>query len=104
MTSLEQAPLLGVPEAPAKPIYTQVTELEIQVARRAIIEADGDMEKAGITLETMANIIYTCRLRANPMAEAEAIAKAAKTPKAPKEAKVGDRVKLSGDDVDSFLG
>jgi hypothetical protein len=87
------------------PKFRTYTELEMQDIRRKLIENNGDLAAAGITLEQMRDVIYTCRMKANPMQEAqetEGAPKPARAPRAPKTPAV--KTKLSGDDVADFLG
>lgn len=91
-----------LPEVVPPPTLTQLTELELANYRSRIIEANGDIEVAGITLDEMRNIIYTCRRKANPMAEAEGLPASAK--KSTKKAPSTNVGKISGDDVNNFLG
>lgn len=79
-----------------------LTELEVQTYRKQLIDSEGDMEKAAISLEVMRDIIFTCRRKANPMAEAE---EAPKIPKA-KKVKGASSVtgKLSGIDINNLMG
>lgn len=72
---------------------------EMNDLRKRIIEHDGDIDKAGISLDTMCNAIYTRRMKANtmqdtPTAEKAPRAKAEKTPA---------RVVATGIDIDAFL-
>lgn len=99
MTDFSQA---AIPEVPSVPKFTALTELELQTIRKALIEHNGDIDAAGITLEQMRNVVYTCRLKGNPMAESESLPKAAK----PKKEKGGstNRSSVSGIDINNFLG
>lgn len=92
--------LPGVPEPPAN-TFTLITELELQAYRKRLIESNGDIEKAGISLEEMRNVIYTCRMKANPMQD-----NPSEKEKKPKKEKTEstNKVKLSGDSVNDFLG
>lgn len=95
--------LPGITPAPEIPpnTFTLLTELEISGIRKQIIEANGSIEDAGISLETMRNVIYTCRMKANPIADEEQVSK----PKKPKAvAEKTPNTKLSGDEINSFLG
>lgn len=101
----EQTALPGVPGLPPPPAggYVMLTELEIQNYRNKLVESEGNMEKAGITLDEMRNVLYTCRMKANPMKEQESAEKPEKKAKTVKEPSI-NRVKLSGDEVNDFLG
>lgn len=59
-----------------------------------LITTGGDAERAGVTLEEVADMIHTRRMRINPSA-GDPVA-----PKAPK----GKKEKLTGPAVDDFLG
>lgn len=78
-----------------------LTELEIQTYRKRLIEADGDLEKSAISLEEMADIIYTCRHKANGMEESDAPVKEKKTKKEKSSVSTG---KLSGVDINNLMG
>lgn len=88
-------------ESALKASHTIISDSEIQAARRKLIESNGDLEKAGISLEFMADVLYTCRMKANPMQDTpnDKLPKAAKA-----KATSATTAKLSGDDVNNFLG
>lgn len=100
-----QSELPGVEAAPSTLGLEILTELEVSAIRRRIVEADGSMEAAGIDLPTMRNVIYTCRMKANPLqdegqGEAKPKPSRAKADKPPST----KTAKLSGEDVNNFLG
>lgn len=103
LSELEQQNLPAIPPPPTAEGRRLLTELELQTYRNKLIESDGDMAKAAISLDEMRDVLYTCRMKANPMMEQEGAEKAAKKKKEPKEPST-NKVKLSGDDVNSFLG
>lgn len=70
---------------------------EIASIRKRIIEASGSLEVAGISLEKMRDVIFTCRMKANPMQDTPS-----GEPK-PKRESVSKPV-LKGDAVDDFMG
>ena len=97
-----QASLPAVSEAPKFKTYT---ELELDAIRRRLIDANGNLDAAGISLAEMRDVIYTCRMKANPMQEAAEVPKQPKAPRAPKAAKeLSVKTKLSGNDVADFFG
>jgi hypothetical protein len=92
---------LCIPETLPVPAGLKIIdESQLLAYRNALIEADGDEEKAGIDLATMRNIIYTCRMKANPLQEAEEAPKAKRASKGPSPA----ANKLTGIDINSLMG
>lgn len=77
-----------------------LSEQEIAAVRKKLIESQGDMEAANIDLATMRNVIYTCRMKANPMQDTpspkESKVKKEKTPSINQKVVVGNA-------VDNFL-
>lgn len=91
----------SIPEIPAAPQFTLLTDLEIQTIRRRIVDANGDLEQAGISLEEMRNVLYTARMKANPLQDNE---EPSKPKRAKRESVSSTKEKLSGDAVGDFLG
>lgn len=88
------------------PPFELVSDEEMQAVRSRIVEAAGDYEKAGVTLQQIRNCIYTKALRVNPNVEAEdAEAKARKRAK-PKAEKASSsrQPTLTGDAMNDLLG
>lgn len=94
------------PPIPAPDGLRVLSESEMQDLRRKLIEADGDDEKAGIDLPTLRNMIFTCRMKANPLQEAQESEGAAKPKRvrASSSSRSPTQTKLSGDDALNFLG
>jgi hypothetical protein len=97
---MEQPDLPAIPSLPTPAIagFVLLADHELHTFRQRLIEADGDMEKAGISMPEMRNIIYTCRMKANPMQEASEETKAKKT-----RTTSTNKEKISGPDVNNFL-
>lgn len=78
-----------------------LTDNEIASIRAKLIESQGDIVKADVSMEQMRNVIYTCRMKANPMQDNGESAPKAKKPKG--EPSIMKPI-LSGDNVNDFLG
>lgn len=100
---MDQPPLIGVPPAPTPEPRTILTDLELGEIRRKLIEGDGKIECLGPEgLKIMRDVIYTCRMKANPMQEDP------ESPKAPRrkrsDSESTNRQKSTGLDVNNLLG
>lgn len=75
---------------------------ELDEIRRKLIASKGDpLEALGENwLETMTNVIYSCRMKANPMQDTP---EGAAKPKKEKTPSV-NKATISGDDINNFLG
>jgi hypothetical protein len=91
-------------ESALKASHNIIADNEIQAIRRKLIESNGDLDKASVSLELMGDIIYTLRMKANPMQDTpnDKLPKAAKAKRS--EGATSQSTKLSGEDVNSFLG
>lgn len=83
--------------------FTVLTEQQLQSLRTRIVDAGGDIAKAGLGLQDVRNAIYTKMYRVNPDVEAQHKAAAA-TRAEKKAATPGKRTTLKGPDMDSLIG
>lgn len=81
-----------------QPTFTVLTDQELNALRSKLVEAGGDPEKAGVSLQDVRNAIYTKCFRVNPNIEAGGEAK----PKAKGKGTKGPT--LTGSAMDDILG
>ena len=81
--------------------FTIIPEGELADIRKKLIESSGDPSVLGENFkQIMRNVIYTCRMKANPMQDTP------DSPAKPKKEKAESIKKelLKGDSVNDFLG
>lgn len=82
--------------------FAQIPDSELSEIRRKLIESNGDPSVLGENyMQIMRNVIYTCRMKANPMQDtpSESIAK----PKKEKTESIKKEM-LKGEALDDFFG
>jgi hypothetical protein len=73
--------------------------------RTKLVEAGGDIAKAGLTTQDVRNAIYTKAFRVNPNVENQPIEGAAPKPKrSKKDSKSTSITKLTAEDMDNLMG